>query len=157
MNGMDDGELERFVAPVTEDLDMVMQELADGQKQSHWMWFMFPQLRVLGRSETARYFGITNIAEACAFLQHATLGPVFEQLVATVHEVIVGEQLGVHDVFGDPDDLKLVSSLTLFRAAAARNGNHDLAKQCGDVLTEAERQGLPPCAVTLRAIENAGG
>jgi uncharacterized protein (DUF1810 family) len=150
---MGDSDLDRFISPVTEHLDTVLEELEAGCKESHWMWFMFPQLRALGRSDTAKHFGLTDLDAACRFLRHEMLGPTFERLVAKVHDVIVDRHLGVHDVFDTPDDLKLVSSLTLFHAAATRTGHQVLAEHCTEVLDEAERQGFRRCAVTLRVLE----
>jgi uncharacterized protein (DUF1810 family) len=150
----DDG-LQRFVEPVRDQLDDVVAELTAGRKRTHWMWFMFPQLRTLGRSDTARNFGLADLDEARRFLTHPELGPTYERLVVIVHDVVVRQGLVVHDVFGSPDDIKLVSSLTLFRAAAELEGRATLAEQCRDILDVAELQGLAPCAVTIAALRTA--
>jgi len=154
---VEDVELERFLDPVREHLDDVVEELSAGRKQTHWMWFVFPQLRALGRSEMARRYGLADLDEAREFVMHAELGSTYERLVAIVHDVVVRQGLVVHDVFGSPDDIKLVSSLTLFRAAAEREGRIELAQQCGELLDVAERQGLPRCAVTSAVLRSAAG
>ena len=148
---MDDGDLERFLEPVRAHLDDVVEELTAGRKRTHWMWFVFPQLRTLGRSDTARYYGLADLDEARRFVMHPELGPIYERLVAIVHDVVVREGLAVHEVFGSPDDLKLVSSLTLFRAAAEHEGVTELAERCRELLDAAQRQGLPRCSVTQAA------
>jgi uncharacterized protein (DUF1810 family) len=150
-------ELERFLDPAREHLDDVVEELTAGRKRTHWMWFVFPQLRALGRSEMARRYGLADLDEARQFVVHAELGSTYERLVAIVHDVVVRRGLLVHDVFGSPDDVKLVSSLTLFRAAAEREGRIELAQQCGELLDEAERQGLPRCAVTIAVLRPPAG
>ena len=154
---MSDVDLERFLEPVHEHLDDVVHELTAGRKRTHWMWFVFPQLRTLGRSEMARRYGLADLDEARRFVVHAELGPTYGRLVAIVHDVVVRQDLLVHDVFGSPDDVKLVSSLTLFRAAAEREGLLELVERCRELLDVADRQGLPRCAVTIAALEAAVG
>lgn len=110
--------LSRFLDAQTDMMSAVEAELRAGRKTSHWMWFIFPQLRALGRSGTALHFGITGIAEARAYLGHPVLGP---RLVACAGMVL--DQAGAsmcgstaHAIFGSPDDVKLRSSMTLFAA-----------------------------------------
>ena len=108
--------LSRFVDAQADMLPAVEAELRLGRKSSHWMWFVFPQLRALGRSGTALHFGITGIAEAHAYRGHPVLGP---RLIACAGMVL--DQAGrttAHAIFGSPDDVKLRSSMTLFAAAA---------------------------------------
>lgn len=145
-------DLERFVRPLRDHLDDVVAELTAGHKQTHWMWFMFPQLRALGRSETAVHFGLLDIDDARRFLRHGELGATYERLVGIVHDVVVVKGENIHDVFGSPDDYKLVSSLTLFKAAAELEQRDALAERCRELLDVAAQQHLPPCAVTLAAI-----
>jgi uncharacterized protein (DUF1810 family) len=152
---MDHVDVERFCEPVREHVDDVVEELTAGRKRTHWMWFVFPQLRALGRSEMARRFGLDDLDEARRFVAHAELGPTYQRLVAIVHDVVVRQGHLVHAVFGSPDDFKLVSSLTLFGAAAEREGRIELAQQCRELLDVAERQGLPRCSVTLAALGDA--
>jgi len=105
--------LQRFVEAQAAVWDAVRAELRAGRKTSHWMWFVFPQLRSLGRSETARFYGIVSRAEALAYAEHPLLGARLREAVDLV--------LGVHGrtlhaIFGSPDDLKFRSSMTLFAA-----------------------------------------
>jgi uncharacterized protein (DUF1810 family) len=105
-------DLQRFVdaqAPVWAD---VTHELAAGRKASHWMWFVFPQLAALGRSSTARHYGIRSIEEARAYAMHPLLGRRLVQCAEWLLAVPAGRS--AHDVMGSPDDLKLRSSMTLF-------------------------------------------
>jgi uncharacterized protein (DUF1810 family) len=107
-------DLFRFVAAQAASIDDVMAELADGAKRTHWMWFVFPQLRGLGRSDMARRYGIGSGAEARAYLAHPFLGP--RLLAATA---LAAQAPGTaRKVMGSPDDLKLRSSMTLFAAVA---------------------------------------
>jgi len=107
-------DLDRFVRAQDPVLDQVRRELADGRKRSHWMWFVFPQLRVLGRSATALRYGIGSLAEAKAYLAHPVLGPRLAECTELVNRV---EGRSVHQIFGSPDDLKFHSSMTLFASA----------------------------------------
>ncbi len=147
---MDD--VERFCVPVSGHLDSVIAELEAGRKDTHWMWFMFPQLRGLGVSPHAHLYGIDGLDEAVRFLRHGTLGSTYERLVATLHRVVVVEGHRVRDVFDSPDDAKLVSSLTLFVAAANSEGRVSLAEHCDDLLAAARSEGLPPCAFTTAVL-----
>ena len=92
----------------------VVLELASGQKRSHWMWFIFPQLRALGRSATARHFGMAAAAEALAYWEHPLLGP---RLAQCTNLVLAIEGRSALQIFGPPDDLKFASSMTLFECA----------------------------------------
>ena len=150
---MDPDDLERFVLPVRAQLDDAIAEISGGLKRTHWMWFMFPQLRVLGMSDTARRYGLSGLSDARRLLQHGELGPNYERLVSAVHASVVVGARRIHGVFGSPDDMKLVSSLTLFLAAANAEGRKGLATQCREILGEATRQGLAPCSVTVAALE----
>jgi len=107
-------DLDRFVRAQDPVLDDVRRELAEGRKRSHWMWFVFPQLRGLGRSSTAHYFGIGSLAEARAYLAHPSLGPRLVECTGLVNKV---EGRTVRQIFGSPDDVKFHSSMTLFASA----------------------------------------
>ncbi|MBV8398045.1 MAG: DUF1810 domain-containing protein [Acetobacteraceae bacterium] len=107
--------LERFVTAQDAVFDTVLTELKAACKQTHWMWFIFPQLRDLGRSSTAKFFGIASLDEARAFLGHAVLGP---RLILCTRTVLETEGRSLTQIFGFPDDLKFRSSMTLFEAAA---------------------------------------
>jgi uncharacterized protein (DUF1810 family) len=106
--------LSRFVEAQDPVFDRVMDELRAGRKTSHWMWFIFPQLQGLGRSEMAARFAISGIAEARAYVQHDVLGPRLEDCVKTV---LLHHGMSAGQIFGSPDDLKFRSCLTLFRSA----------------------------------------
>jgi len=105
---------EAFVTAQAPIYAQVLDELRAGAKASHWMWFIFPQLRALGRSETARRFGLADLEEARAYAAHPVLGPRLRECVALANAV---EGKSVNAVFGFPDDLKYRSCVTLFFAA----------------------------------------
>ena len=108
----------RFVeaqAPVWAD---VTAELAEGRKRTHWMWFIFPQLRALGRSPTAQHFGLESREDAAAYLAHPLLGARLREATRLVNAV---KGRSAFDIFGSPDDLKFRSCLTLFVHASDDN------------------------------------
>lgn len=107
--------LDRFVEAQDRVLDQVRRELSNGRKTSHWMWFVFPQLAGLGRSETARVYGLVDIEDARAYLAHPILGPRLRECVGLATRSAAPS---AHALFGFPDDLKFRSCLTLFAAAA---------------------------------------
>lgn len=114
----DDGDpfdLARFVDAQSPLYDEVRAELAAGSKRSHWMWFVFPQHRALGRSATALHYGIGSADEARAYARHAVLGPRLRECCALL--LAAPASRSAHDILGSPDDLKLRSSMTLFAAA----------------------------------------
>ncbi len=104
-------DLDRFVQAQEPLIDQVQAELRAGQKRSHWMWFVFPQLAGLGRSAMARHYAIVSRAEAVAFMAHPLLGP---RLVACTGLVNAVQGRSVHQIFGSPDDIKFHSCATLF-------------------------------------------
>ena len=108
---MNDHDLQRFVQAQEPRMDDVLAELAAGRKRTHWMWFVFPQLRGLGHSQMAWHFGLQSRGEAAAYLAHPLLGPRLRECVELVLAV---DGRSAHAVFGSPDDLKLRSCLTLF-------------------------------------------
>ena len=112
---MDAFDLERFVAAQDPVFDTVRQELAAGAKRTHWMWFIFPQLRALGRSGTARHYGLAGLAEARAYLADPVLGPRLLECVGLMNQISGRTAL---QVLSSPDDLKFRSCLTLFRAVS---------------------------------------
>jgi uncharacterized protein (DUF1810 family) len=109
---MTDDDLQRFVLAQEPRLDDVRSELAAGRKRTHWMWFVFPQLRGLGHSQLAWHFGLASRDEAAAYLAHPVLGPRLREDVELVLRI---EGRTAQEIFGTPDDLKLRSCLTLFR------------------------------------------
>lgn len=109
--------LQRFADAQAPVIDTALSELQAGRKRTHWMWFVFPQLRGLGQSETARRYGIADLSEARAYLQHPVLGPRLREAATAL--LLLHEGQSAHDIFGSPDDLKLRSSMTLFEVADA--------------------------------------
>jgi uncharacterized protein (DUF1810 family) len=108
-------ELDRFVEAQSPCIDRVIRELQQGYKQSHWMWFIFPQFIGLGTSSTAVRYAIRSAREARAYSIHPILGP---RLVQCTELVLSVEGRTVEQIFGFPDDLKFRSSMTLFANAA---------------------------------------
>jgi uncharacterized protein (DUF1810 family) len=109
-------DLQRFVDAQEWSFADALAELQAGRKQTHWMWFIFPQLVGLGRSDTARFFGIRSADEARAYLAHPLLGPRLRQCCATL---LRHRGASAEAIMGDVDALKLKSSMTLFEAVAA--------------------------------------
>ncbi|MCC0014718.1 MAG: DUF1810 domain-containing protein [Rhodobiaceae bacterium] len=105
----------RFVGAQERVIEAVVSELEAGRKLTHWMWFVFPQLAALGRSERARFYGLSGLEDARSYLAHPLLGGRLRQCVGLV---LKHTDKSAHDIFGSPDDLKLRSCLTLFREAA---------------------------------------
>jgi uncharacterized protein (DUF1810 family) len=108
--------LERFLAAQEPVLAQACAELAAGCKRSHWMWFIFPQLRGLGSSAMAQRYAIASLAEARAYLAHPLLGERLRRCTELVNRV---QGRTVEEIFGYPDELKFRSSMTLFGRAAA--------------------------------------
>jgi len=119
-------DLERFITAQAPIFATALAELSAGRKQSHWMWFVFPQLRGLGRSQTADFYGLASREEARAYLAHGTLGPRLEAALAALQSSGGGS---LRAVFGSPDDLKFRSSMTLF-AHLAPEGPFRAALDC---------------------------
>lgn len=113
-------ELSRFVAAQDLVFETAIAELRTGRKQTHWLWFIFPQLRALGRSPTATFYGIADLKEARAYLSHPVLR---DRLARAVDVVLSVSGRSAHEIFGSPDDVKFRSSLTLFSEAAAEEGD----------------------------------
>jgi uncharacterized protein (DUF1810 family) len=109
-------DLARFVTAQDPVFSGVCDELRAGRKESHWMWFVFPQLRGLGHSPNAERYGIASLEEARAFLAHPVLGPRLRQCTSLVNAL---EGRSASRIFGYPDDLKFRSCMTLFAEAAA--------------------------------------
>jgi uncharacterized protein (DUF1810 family) len=115
MPSADPFDLQRFVTAQEPVFTAAVEELRTGRKRSHWMWFVFPQLRGLGSSSTAQLYGIGSLDEARSYLAHAILGP----RLCHCTEVVLGIQSrSLNAIFGSPDDLKFCSSMTLFAIAA---------------------------------------
>ena len=109
---MDDPyDLQRFVDAQRPVYEQVLAELRNGRKEGHWIWFIFPQLRGLGRSPMATTFGISSRQETEAYLKHPVLGPRLRECTRLVNVI---EGRSINQIFGYPDDLKFRSSMTLF-------------------------------------------
>ncbi len=108
-------QLERFVEAQSSVYAAVLKELRQGEKRSHWMWFIFPQIRGLGRSPMAERFAIGSLEEGRAYLAHEVLGARLRECTGLVNAV---EGRTASEIFGYPDDLKFHSSMTLFARAA---------------------------------------
>ena len=120
MNPTDPFDLQRFVDAQSRVYGTVVDELRGGRKRSHWMWFVFPQLRGLGSSPTAVRFAITSIDEARAYLAHELLGSRLRECAGLVARI---DGRTAEQIFGWPDDMKLRSSMTLFARAADDNAD----------------------------------
>jgi len=101
----------RFLEAQNQMYLKALSEIKRGKKQSHWMWFIFPQVKGLGVSDTSNYYGITGIAEATAYLEHPVLGKHLIEIAAATLGIKGRTAL---DIFGSPDDMKFHSSMTLF-------------------------------------------
>jgi len=122
--------LQRFVEAQEGVYEGACAELRRGRKTGHWMWFIFPQLRGLGFSSMAEYYGITSLAEAKWYLEHPLLG---ERLIECSRIVTLIEGRSLREIFGSPDDMKFKSSMTLFAHAATANSIfiEAIDKYCG--------------------------
>jgi uncharacterized protein (DUF1810 family) len=112
--------LDRFVEAQEPIFATALDELRAGQKRSHWMWFVFPQLQGLGHSPLASFYGIASCDEAMAYLAHPVLG---SRLILCTETVLAVKGRTLNDIFGSPDDLKFHSCMTLF--AMASEESHD--------------------------------
>ena len=110
-------DLDRFVKAQQTFYDTALTEIRNGRKQTHWMWYIFPQIQGLGYSETAKYYAIRDLEEAREYLNHPVLG---ERLLRITSELLELESSAAQ-IFGSPDDLKLRSSMTLFAAVKDSN------------------------------------
>ncbi|MBQ8101515.1 MAG: DUF1810 domain-containing protein [Afipia sp.] len=113
-------DLQRFVEAQQPVYPRVVSELRAGRKQSHWMWFIFPQIEGLGHSAMAQRYAIGSRAEAVAYLEHPLLGPRLRECTRLVNAVADKD---IHAILGSPDDMKFKSSMTLFARAAADNAD----------------------------------
>jgi uncharacterized protein (DUF1810 family) len=109
-------DLDRFVEAQAGVHGEALDEIRRGRKTSHWIWFVFPQLAGLGRSETSRYYAIADLGEARAYLAHPVLGPRLREAARAALEAPAG--LSARQIFGEIDAVKLRSSMTLFSQAA---------------------------------------
>ncbi len=110
--------LNRFLTAQAPVYPQILAELEVGEKRTHWIWFIFPQLKGLGLSQQSEFYGIASLPEAQAYAQHPVLGPRLDQCTRLVHQV---ENRTIRQILGPPDDLKFRSSMTLFARAAPQN------------------------------------
>ncbi len=103
--------LQRFIDAQSSSYQTALAEIKNGRKRSHWMWFIFPQIKGLGLSETARFYALADAQEAKEYLAHPVLGARLREIC---HALLGVASSDAHHIFGSPDDLKLKSSMTLF-------------------------------------------
>jgi len=111
-------DLKRFIVAQQRDYNIAFAEVVAGRKRSHWMWYIFPQIKGLGFSSTSQHYGINGLKEAEAYLRHPVLG---QRLITICLALLDLDGNDANQVFGSPDDLKLKSSMTLF--ATVPNGD----------------------------------
>ena len=143
-------DLERFVrAQDSGAFTQALAELNAGAKRSHWIWFVFPQLAGLGSSPMAQTYGLQGLDEAEAYLRHSMLR---ERLMSAMHAVL-GQTVPLQTLMGSRiDALKLMSSMTLFREAARRLHDDEIATAADEVLAAGKRHGFDECRFTLQAL-----
>ncbi len=108
-------DLKRFKEAQADDYEQALKEIKQGRKTSHWMWYIFPQLKELGRSATAKYYGIDGLGEAKAYMAD----PELRRNLLEISDALLHQpEEDIQRVMGYPDDLKLCSCMTLFEAAA---------------------------------------
>ena len=103
--------LQRFIDAQQSDYETALSEIKRGRKQSHWMWYIFPQIQGLGFSATSKLYAIKNLKEAQAYLNHPLLGKRLKEITDALINL---PSNNAHEIFGSPDDVKLRSSMTLF-------------------------------------------
>jgi len=111
LKNLDEQELERFISAQERDYARALDEITSGRKQSHWMWYIFPQIQGLGFSDTAKYYAIRDLKQASDYLAHPILG---KRLIEISEKLLNHKGLSAHRIFGSPDDLKLCSCMSLF-------------------------------------------
>lgn len=111
-------DLSRFTNAQKHDYETALAEIRSGRKRSHWMWYIFPQIQGLGRSQTAQFYAIRDLGEAAAYLNDPYLGKNLREISKALLEI---EGSSASQIFGSPDDMKLRSSMTLFTLASQDN------------------------------------
>jgi uncharacterized protein (DUF1810 family) len=143
---MADRDLIRFLDAQGQIYQQVVEELANGRKETHWMWFIFPQLSGLGRSGMAQHYAIHDLDQAKRYLADSILGPRSRQAV----RLLMGQKgKSALEILGSPDDMKLRSCLTLFREAAFNHSDRELFAKALEQFYRGEPDGrtldlLPP-------------
>ena len=138
---MDINSLERFVKAQELAYPIALQDIKKGKKRSHWMWYIFPQLRGLGTSTMAHKYGIIDLGEAKAYLEHPALSARLYELCG---ELLKHKDKSAYDIFGDIDAMKLKSSMTLF---ALTSKEHTIFDEVLEFFFDGERD-----AITLKLI-----
>jgi uncharacterized protein (DUF1810 family) len=142
-------DLQRFIDAQHDSFDRALGEIEAGRKDSHWMWYVFPQVSGLGFSPKSKRYAIGSVEEARAFLAHPVLGERYRRLADAVWHQVVERGVTIRDLFGSPDDAKLVSSLMLFSGIARRDPNLvEFIAKAGEVLQAAYDHGLDHCTTT---------
>ncbi len=136
MAGHDPFALERFISAQDDNYDDAIRELRQGRKRTHWIWYVFPQLKGLGASAKANFFGIGGRAEAGAYLAHAVLGARLRECTTALRAV---SETDIQAIMGYPDDLKLLSSMTLFAEIARDPADRELFKAVLDRFFDGKR------------------
>ena len=118
MNTINTFDLSRFVTAQEGVYETALREIRDGRKQGHWMWFIFPQIAGLGRTDISRTYAIKSREEAVAYLEHPILGPRLREITEAL---LAHDDKSATEILGTPDDLKLRSSMTLFKSVSTAN------------------------------------
>jgi uncharacterized protein (DUF1810 family) len=135
---MTDVDLIRFLDAQDQIYQKVLQELEKGRKETHWMWFIFPQLAGLGRSGMARHYAIRDLDQVKRYLADSILGSRLRQVVRLLMDQ---KRKSAFEILGSPDDLKLRSCLTLFREAASEDSDRALFANALDQFYRGEPDG----------------
>ena len=138
---MDINSLDHFVKAQERMYQVALKEIREGKKRSHWMWYIFPQLRGLGTSSMAHTYGISGLDEAKAYLEHPVLSARLYELCG---ELLKHKEKSANEIFGDIDAMKLKSSMTLFALTSKEHTIFDEALEC---FFDGERD-----AITLKLI-----
>lgn len=140
-----------FEAGHARDFSRALREIEAGKKRTDWMWFVFPQVSGLGRTPTSVRFAVPSIEHGRAFLTHPVLGSNFLHIVkAARRHLEAGVGTGrVRSLFGQPDDRKFVSSITLMGGLGQREGLTDVANECAACLELAFADGMSGCRTTI--------
>ena len=121
--------VERFIDAQKEDYDMAFREISNGKKRNHYMWYIFPQVKGLGRSSTAKYYGIEGLDEAREYMENEYLG---NNLIAISNELLKLETNDPVEIFGHTDSKKLRSSMTLFELVSDNEVFHSVLEKYFD-------------------------
>ena len=124
---MDINSLERFVEAQAKTYEIALNEIKNGKKRTHWMWFIFPQLRGLGTSNMAHIYGISGLDEAKAYIEHPVLS---ERLYELCNELLKHKDKTAFEIFGSIDGMKLKSSMTLFSLVSKNHSIFDEVLEC---------------------------